>query len=81
MSIQARQAPTNPALIRHAEERAQSIQNRIADTITRFAGSMQFVYIHEELLRLSDQILELTRAIHALTETAEHAPRAETQGA
>ena len=141
MSIQARQAPTNPALIRHAEERAQSIQNRIADTITRFAGSMQFVYIHvvwfaawigfkvehypfglltmivsleaiflstfvmisqnradtrrealadhqweivqeeeqqnEELLRLSNQILELTRAIHAMTsERAAPSPKA-----
>jgi uncharacterized membrane protein len=33
-------------LVRHAEERAQSAQNRIADAITRFAGSMMFVYIH-----------------------------------
>jgi uncharacterized membrane protein len=30
----------------HAEERAKSIQNRIADGITRFAGSMTFVYLH-----------------------------------
>ena len=36
----------NPALARHAQERAQSIQNRIADRITAFAGSMTFVYIH-----------------------------------
>jgi uncharacterized membrane protein len=36
----------NPVLVRHAEERAQSIQNRIADRITAFAGSMWFVYIH-----------------------------------
>jgi hypothetical protein len=28
----------NPALVRHAEERAQSVQNRIADRITAFAG-------------------------------------------
>jgi uncharacterized membrane protein len=28
------------------EERARSVQNRIADTITRFAGSMWFVYLH-----------------------------------
>jgi uncharacterized membrane protein len=120
----------NPALVRHAEQRA-SIENRIADRITAFAGSMQFVYIHivwfgcwigfgvekypyglltmivsleaiflstfvmisqnradakrqaiadqqwqtvkeedsqnEELLELSRQILELTRAIHAGT--------------
>jgi uncharacterized membrane protein len=36
----------NPALLRQAEERAQSVQNRIADRITSFAGSMWFVYIH-----------------------------------
>jgi uncharacterized membrane protein len=36
----------NPALIEHAEKRAQSVQNRIADRITTFAGSMWFVYIH-----------------------------------
>jgi uncharacterized membrane protein len=36
----------NPALVRHAEQRAQSIQNRLADRITAFAGSMSFVYIH-----------------------------------
>ena len=38
--------PINPALIKHAEERAGHLQDRIADAITRFAGSMQFVYIH-----------------------------------
>jgi len=121
----------NPALVKHAEQRAQSVQNRIADQITAFAGSMWFVYIHiiwfslwiglgvekypyglltmivsleaiflstfvmisqnradakrqvianqqwqtvreedkqnEELLDLSNQILELTKAIHAYT--------------
>ena len=36
----------NPALMKQAEERAQSVQNRIADRITDFAGSMAFVYIH-----------------------------------
>jgi uncharacterized membrane protein len=36
----------NPALLAHAEERAKSVQNRIADQITAFAGSMWFVYIH-----------------------------------
>jgi uncharacterized membrane protein len=38
--------PISPALGKHAEERARSTQNRIADAITRFAGSMTFVYIH-----------------------------------
>ena len=37
---------TNPALVEHAERRAESIQNRIADRITAFAGSMRFVYLH-----------------------------------
>ena len=36
----------NPALMEHAKERAMSVQNRIADKITAFAGSMWFVYIH-----------------------------------
>ena len=121
----------NPALVEHAQQRAKSVQNRIADQITDFAGSMWFVYIHivwfgcwiglgvekypfglltmivsleaiflstfvmisqnradakrrvvadqqwqtvkeedkqnQELLNLSNQILELTKAIHAVT--------------
>ena len=36
----------NPALVEHAEQRAASVQNRIADEITTFAGSMRFVYLH-----------------------------------
>ena len=36
----------NPALLEHAKQRAESVQNRIADQITTFAGSMWFVYIH-----------------------------------
>ena len=36
----------NPALLEHAQKRAESVQNRIADRITAFAGSMAFVYIH-----------------------------------
>src|SRR6266508_358589 len=121
----------NPALAEHARVRAESAQNRLADRITVFAGSMLFVYIHiiwfgcwigfgvekypyglltmivsleaifpstfvmisqnradakrqvvadqqwqtvkeedkqnQELLNLSNQILELTKAIHAYT--------------
>jgi uncharacterized membrane protein len=38
--------PINPALLKHAEERASAEQNRVADAITTFAGSMLFVYIH-----------------------------------
>jgi uncharacterized membrane protein len=38
--------PIDPALLKHQEERAKDVQNRIADAITTFAGSMMFVYIH-----------------------------------
>ncbi|HXO10679.1 MAG TPA: DUF1003 domain-containing protein [Solirubrobacteraceae bacterium] len=38
--------PVNPALVKDAEERAQNVQNRLADRITAFSGSMTFVYIH-----------------------------------
>jgi uncharacterized membrane protein len=46
VSIPRRTAPSHPALVQHAEDRAQNVQNRIADTVTRFAGSMMFVYVH-----------------------------------
>jgi uncharacterized membrane protein len=39
-------APINPALLKHDKERADEVQNRIADKITTFAGSMAFVYLH-----------------------------------
>src|SRR5690348_10355032 len=128
--------PVNPALLKHAEERAQNAQNRAADRITAFSGSMLFVYIHilwfglwiglgvekypfglltmivsleaiflstfvmisqnradakrqvvadlqwqtvqeedkqnEQLLDLSNQILELTKAVHAYAAAREH---------
>jgi uncharacterized membrane protein len=129
--------PISPALLNHLHERAADLQNRIADTITRFSGSMPFVYLHviwfscwigfgvedypfglltmivsleaiflstfvmisqnradarrqviadhqwqtvqeedrqnEELLELSRQILELTRAVHTYAEEARRA--------
>jgi uncharacterized membrane protein len=37
---------THPVLVRDTEERARNPQDRIADAITRFAGSMPFVYLH-----------------------------------
>ena len=46
MTVRPVPRPQHPALAEHVEERAQSVQNRIADQITRFAGSMMFVYIH-----------------------------------
>ena len=36
----------NPALLEHARERAKFRENRFADRVTAFAGSMRFVYIH-----------------------------------
>ncbi|HVH51519.1 MAG TPA: DUF1003 domain-containing protein [Gaiellaceae bacterium] len=42
----SRRGPLSPALIKHEEERATSLQSRIADAITGFAGSMSFVYVH-----------------------------------
>jgi uncharacterized membrane protein len=38
--------PINPALVNEAEQRAETAQNRIADRVTAFSGSMAFVYIH-----------------------------------
>jgi uncharacterized membrane protein len=38
--------PKHPSLARYAERRAASLQNRVADAITGFAGSMGFVYLH-----------------------------------
>ncbi len=46
MAIAAPKRPIHPALLEYGEERARSVQNRIADAITTFAGSMWFVYIH-----------------------------------
>jgi uncharacterized membrane protein len=38
--------PIDPALLKHEKERADARQNRVADKITAFSGSMLFVYIH-----------------------------------
>ena len=38
--------PVNPALVKQERERADEFGNRIADRITRFSGSMTFVYLH-----------------------------------
>jgi uncharacterized membrane protein len=37
--------PINPALLKHTDQRRQHLENRIAEQITRFAGSMLFVYL------------------------------------
>jgi len=46
MAIHRREMPTHPVLLANAEHRAQHLQDRIADAITKFAGSMVFVYVH-----------------------------------
>jgi uncharacterized membrane protein len=38
--------PINPALLEHERKRALDRQNRAADAITAFSGSMLFVYVH-----------------------------------
>ena len=38
--------PINPALLKRERERAEARQNRFADKITAFSGSMLFVYLH-----------------------------------
>ncbi len=39
-------AAEHPALQKHAVRRQENRQNRIADKITQFAGSMPFIYVH-----------------------------------
>jgi uncharacterized membrane protein len=39
----------HPAVLAQLEARHKSLQLRVADTITTFAGSMMFVYIHAVL--------------------------------
>jgi uncharacterized membrane protein len=41
-----RPPPRHPALLAAQKERAQSAELRVADLITRYAGSMAFVYAH-----------------------------------
>jgi uncharacterized membrane protein len=45
-NVSHRSLELNPVFVEHARRRAESIQNRVADAITAFAGSMWFVYIH-----------------------------------
>ena len=36
----------HPAVTEHQQHRSGDVQLRVADAITRFAGSMRFVYVH-----------------------------------
>ena len=46
MSRRRSTPPIHPALLRQVQSRSESLQNRIADRITQFSGSMTFIYIH-----------------------------------
>jgi uncharacterized membrane protein len=50
--------PHSPVVLRQFEKRAASVQLRIADAITAFAGSMRFVYLHVLLFALWMLIFE-----------------------
>ena len=43
------QKPQHPAFLAVAERRSAQLQLRVADRITAFAGSMNFVYLHAAL--------------------------------
>jgi uncharacterized membrane protein len=38
--------PHSPVVVKQLQKRAEDVQLRVADAITAFAGSMNFVYIH-----------------------------------
>jgi uncharacterized membrane protein len=40
------ESPRHPAVVEHERHRAADTQLRVADAITKFAGSMPFVYLH-----------------------------------
>jgi uncharacterized membrane protein len=46
MSVRPVRELRHPALAEHAKVRRGSLQNRMADRITQFGGSMTFVYLH-----------------------------------
>jgi uncharacterized membrane protein len=46
MSIRPLPQPLHPALQKHEAMRDEHLQDRIADAITTFSGSMPFIYIH-----------------------------------
>ena len=48
----------HPAVVEQFEQRAADAQLRVADKITAFAGSMNFVYLHVALFALWMLVLE-----------------------
>ncbi|HWB34418.1 MAG TPA: DUF1003 domain-containing protein [Rugosimonospora sp.] len=51
-------ALTHPVVAEHLAARTGNVQLRIADAITRFAGSMAFVYLHVLLFAVWMLVLE-----------------------
>lgn len=51
-------ARLHPSVLAEAQRRASSVQLRIADAITAFAGSMMFVYLHILLFAVWMLVLE-----------------------
>ncbi len=45
-AVRKSKSPSHPGLSAHDDSHAESQQNRVADKITAFSGSMAFVYIH-----------------------------------
>ena len=44
--------PHSPVVVKQLEKRAADVQLRVADKITSFAGSMNFVYVHVALFAI-----------------------------
>jgi hypothetical protein len=60
LPVPTEELPINPALIEHERERRNSVENRQEWRTVKDEDKQ-----NEELLQLSRQILELTKALHA----------------
>jgi len=58
VNTEPQQRPHHPAVAAQIKQRAEDVQLRIADGITTFAGSMNFVYIHVVLFAVWMVVLE-----------------------
>ncbi|MFL6107125.1 MAG: DUF1003 domain-containing protein [Marmoricola sp.] len=54
----AKAPDAHPAYVKIAEDRASKLQLRVADAITQFAGSMNFVYLHAAIFGVWMVIVE-----------------------
>ena len=79
MAIRPSVQPEHPVLREHGTQRAANVQNRI-DGKRQVLADNQWAIVqteetqNEQLIELSTQILELTKAIHALTVAQAGAP-------